>query len=48
MADDKRVKSGYDREDDLDYVTESPRMIDGMEVLGPVTKKYWTTAWCVT
>ena len=39
MADDKRVKSGYDREDDLDYVTESPQMIDGMEVLGPGYEK---------
>ena len=39
MADEKRVKSGYDREDDLDYVTESPRMIDGMEVLGPGYEK---------
>ena len=39
MADEKRTKSGYDREDDLDYVTESPRMIDGMEVLGPGYEK---------
>ena len=39
MADDKRVKSGYDREDDLDYVTQSPQMIDGREVLGPGYEK---------
>ena len=50
MADEKRVKSGYDREDDLDYVTESPRMIDGMEVLGPGYEKVLDNgmAWCVT
>ena len=39
MSEDKKIKSGYDREDDLGYVTDTPRMIDGMEVLGPGYEK---------
>ena len=39
MPEDKRIKSGYDREDDLDYVVDTPRMIDGTEVLGPGYEK---------
>lgn len=34
MADEKRVRSGCDREDDLDYVVEEPKMADGVEILG--------------
>lgn len=39
MEENKRIKSGYDREDDLDYVRNQPRMIDGREVLGPGYEK---------
>ena len=39
MSKDARIKSGYDREDDLDYVTDSPVMADGVEVLGPGYEK---------
>lgn len=39
MSDDARIKSGYDREDDLDYVTDSPVMADGVEVLEPGYEK---------
>lgn len=39
MSDDARIKSGYDRENDLDYVTDSPIMVDGVEVLEPGYEK---------
>ena len=39
MSKDARIKSGYGREDGLDYVTDSPVMADGVEVLGPGYEK---------
>ena len=39
MTDDKKIKNGYDRGDDLDFVTDSPKMVDGVEVLGPGYEK---------
>ena len=39
MSDHAKIKSGYDREDDLDYVTDTPMMADGREVLGPGYEK---------
>lgn len=39
MAEDKKMVSGYEREDDLGYLTDTPEMIDGYEVLGPGYEK---------
>ena len=40
MTDDKKIKNGYDRGDDLDFVTDSPKMVDGVPV--PLTLWSWT------